>query len=286
MSYITKALLKTKKYVLLDSDANYFYRQRNDFDEESFNDADFYLSEIRYFILDLLEYSKEKYGHVEDFAKMQILNRLDFLYKNNQIAEVLNDSQLKEFFDSMKRALSYFEFDEIKTFLKDRSSSAFLIAVKRENITAENIVNDERDVFDVEITDSNACAHLDDVILDDLSSRPIVLDFATLRDDVLYFSGYIQSILNKDNISLSAIKQYSDGNVEIIDATFFDYPTRASSYMMGLEWQTTYNFDLEVPIKSKGKCHPLGWLPTIITMVKRQHWIVLSNSDITAIYHI
>ena len=62
---------------------------------------------------------------------------------------------------------------------------------------------------------------------------------------------YIKSILDKDNISLSAIKEYADGNVEIIDATFFDYPTRSSSYMMGLEWQMIYNFDLEVPIKTK-----------------------------------
>ena len=249
--YITKALLKTGKYVLLDTDARYLYRQRNSFDEELFNDADFYLSEIKYFLLELMEYATEKYGHVEHFAKLQVLNGLEFLIKDNPISDILDDGQMGEFLDSMKRVLSYFENDEIKKLLKDSSVSSFLTAVKLEDITEENIKNNNPNVFDVEITKSNVFARLKDVVLDDLSSRPIVIDFAVLRDEVLYISGYIQSILNRKNISLSAVKEYDDGDVEIIDATFFDYPTRSSSYMMGLEWQTTYNFDLEIPVKSK-----------------------------------
>ncbi|MBQ2635345.1 MAG: CDP-glycerol glycerophosphotransferase family protein [Methanobrevibacter sp.] len=251
LSYVTKALLKTKKYVLLDTDANYFYRQRSSFDEESFNDGEFYLNEIKYFILELLEYSTEKYGRADDFVKREVLQRLEFLYKDNPICDVLSDGQLSEFFTSLKKALGYFEADEINSLLTDQSGSSFLVAVKNEYITLNNIINHDKDIFDVEITKSNAVACSDNVVLDDLSKRPIVLDFATLRDGVVYFSGYIKSILNRENISLSAIKEYADGNVEIIDATFFDYPTRSSSYMMGLEWQTTYNFDLEVPIKSK-----------------------------------
>lgn len=251
LSYLTKALLKVKKYVLMDTDARYFYRQRNQFDENLFNDSKFYLSEIRHFIFDLMEYATDKYGEVDYFAKLQVLKSLEFLYRDNQIREVLSDDQMSEFLDLMRKTLSYFEVDEIKELLKDQSASSFLIAVKNEDITFDNIKNDNGEVFDVEITNSNACALSGNVVLDDLSSRPIVLDFATLRDDVLYFSGYIKSILNRDNISLSAIKEYGDGEVEIIDATFFDYPTRASSYMMGLKWETAYNFDLEVPIKSK-----------------------------------
>lgn len=251
LSYITKALLKTKKYVLLDTNAYYFYRKRNSFDKKLFDKAEFYLSEIKYFLLDIMDYATEKFGNVESFAKMQVLKKFAFLYKNTPINEVLNNEQLEEFFEYMKKILSYFEIDEIKELIEDQSNSSFLIAVKNENITAENIINSDKDVFDIEITKSNVRVFSKDNVIEDLSLRPIYLDFATLRDDVLYFSGFIKSILNKDDFLVVGIKEYSDGNVEIINGTFYDYPTRSSSYFMGLEWDTTYNFDLAVPIKSK-----------------------------------
>lgn len=250
-SYITKALLKTKKYVLLDTNAYFLYRKRNSFDNELLDEAEFYLNEIKYFSLELMEYATEKYGNVDKYAKIPVLNKFAFLYKDTPINEVLNDVQLKEFFDYMKEVLSYFEIDEIRKLIKDQSDSSFLIAVKNEDITAENIINRDDVEFDMEITKSNVRVFSKDNVIDDLSSRPIYLDFAMLRDDVLYFSGCIRSILNRDNFSLAGIKEYGDGKVEVINATFYDYPTRSSSYYMGLEWDTTYNFDLAVPIKSK-----------------------------------
>ena len=126
--------------MLLDTDANYFYRQRSSFDEESFNDGEFYLNEIKYFILELLEYSTEKYGRADDFVKREVLQRLEFLYKDNPICDVLSDGQLSEFFTSLKKALGYFEADEINSLLTDQSGSSFLVAVKNEYITLNNII--------------------------------------------------------------------------------------------------------------------------------------------------
>lgn len=252
LSYITKALLKTNKYVLLDTNAYYFYKKRNSFDQELFNYAEFYLSEIRYFLLEMMEYATERYGKVEDFAKMQVLKKFAFLYKNNQFNEVLSKEQIEEFFDSMKKTLSYFSNDEITELIDDQSNSSFVIAVKNGDITPDNVINNDRsDIFNVEITKNNVCVYSKDDIIDNVSERAIFLDFATLRDDVLYFSGFLRTILNRENISVVGIKEYANGEVEIIDATFYDYPTRSSSFMMGLEWASTYNFDLAVPIKSK-----------------------------------
>lgn len=249
--YITKALLKTKKYLLLDTDAYYFYRTRNSFDHDLLNDYRFYLTEMKYFLLDLVEYASRKYGEVAYFIKLLVLEKFPFFYKDTPIKEVLSDDELSDFFDSMKKVLTYFEVDEIRQIVEDQSSSSFLIAVKNEDISAENIKNSKEQLFDVKITKDNVCVYSKDILIDDLSERPIMLDFVTLRDDILYFSGYIKSILNKDNISIHAIKEYEGGDVEIINATSFDYSTRSSSYMMGLEWEHVHNFDLEVPIKTQ-----------------------------------
>lgn len=252
-AFACKLLLKNAKYLLLNNGVYYFFRKRNEIHEWLMQNNEFYTNNIDFFLKELIDYSIEKTNKLEDFIKYVVLENLIRLLENTPVAEVLSQGELEDFYKKMKYILDFMKSDEIVEICNNISHSSFLICVKNDTFTLENILNSKTNSLKIESSNNNVQVFSGDYIIDDLSSRPIFLDFATLREDVLYFSGYFTSIINKDNISVDGIKQYSDGKMEVISATYYHYPTRDSQNMMGLEWDSVYNFDLAIPIKSKSE---------------------------------
>ena len=254
MMFANQLLITNNRYVLLNNGIYYYLRIRNEIHDELMQKKEFFTSKINYFLEELIMYSLEKTGEVKLFIKYVVLENIISLLKNTDIVTVLSKEELNDFFNSMKHILSFISNDEITKICDNLSHSSFLIAIKSGSITLENILNKTLyDSFDVKVSDDNVQVLSDDYIIDDLSSRPIILDFATLRDDVLYFSGYFESIMDNGYISIDGIKEYSNGEKEVIPASYYHYPTRDSEYMMGIEWNFVYNFDLAVPIKSRNE---------------------------------
>lgn len=252
MMFANQLLLANGSYVLLNNGIYYYLRIRNEVHDELMQKKEFFTSKINYFLTELIHYSLEKTGEVKPFIKHVALENLILLLKNTDVSTVLSKEELNDFLNSMKHVLSFISNDEIVKICNNQSHSSFLIAIKSGSVTLENILNSTcDDSFDVKISEDNVQVLSEDYVIDDLSSRHLILDFATLRDDVLYFSGYFESIMDKENISIDGIKQYSNGEKEIIPASYYHYPTRDSQYMMGIEWNFVYNFDLAVPIRSR-----------------------------------
>lgn len=252
MMFANQLLLVNGSYVLLNNEIYYYLRIRNEVHDELMQKKEFFTSKINYFLTELIHYSLEKTGEVKPFIKHVALENLILLLKNTDVSTVLSKEELNDFLNSMKHVLSFISNDEIVKICNNQSHSSFLIAIKSGSVTLENILNSTcDDSFDVKISEDNVQVLSEDYVIDDLSSRHLILDFATLRDDVLYFSGYFESIMDKENISIDGIKQYSNGEKEIIPASYYHYPTRDSQYMMGIEWNFVYNFDLAVPIRSR-----------------------------------
>ena len=252
MMFANQLLLVNGSYVLLNNGIYYYLRIRNEVHDELMQKKEFFTSKINSFLTELIHYSLEKTGEVKPFIKHVALENLILLLKNTDVSTVLSKEELNDFLNSMKHVLSFISNDEIVKICNNQSHSSFLIAIKSGSVTLENILNSTcDDSFDVKISEDNVQVLSEDYVIDDLSSRHLILDFATLRDDVLYFSGYFESIMDKENISIDGIKQYSNGEKEIIPASYYHYPTRDSQYMMGIEWNFVYNFDLAVPIRSR-----------------------------------
>ena len=250
--FLNKILLKTKKYWVINSNTYYNFRKRNKISEKMKSDKQFYITRLNYFLKELIDYSIGHYGKIEEFIKILILKELVKLLLNKNILELLSEKEVNEFFSRIKYILSFFELKEISDIINYYSTSGFLIGVKNEDITLENIKhNKPSDSLKVERINNDIVLLSNNFIIDNLSKRKLFLDFVNLREDVLSFSGFFKSTLNKDNIYVSAIKEYSNGDIEIFDATFFDYSTRSTVHMMNFDWEYIFNFDLSVPIYNK-----------------------------------
>ena len=251
-AFLCKVLIKSKNYAIIQTNARYYFRRRKRVPSELRLEKEFYISKLNYLLKEIIDYSVEKYNEVDYFIKIIVLKELIKLIKNKDIQNLLSENELNDFFDTLKYILSFFEVEEISEIFDYYTNSGFFIAVKNGDITIENLKsNNPSDSLKVVSKENNVVLLSNDWVIEDLGERHVHLDFVTLRDDVLSFSGFIKSILNKDNISISAIKEYGDGEVEVINATFYDYPTRSTTSMMNFDWQYVYNFDLAIPLRNK-----------------------------------
>lgn len=236
LDFLTRTQIKAKKYHLI-SDSSYFSRKSDNLRYD-------YVAQINYFLKDTIDWCNSCFGHIDEFVKIITLNHLIKLIKNTAIREVLNATELDEFFKSIKYILSFLDNEDILRHVRDTSDAGFLIAVKNGDISLEG------NSLKTNMDNGKPVIRTKDYVIDDLSKRKFHLDFVMLRDDRLLFSGYIKSNFSKEDLSVSAVRKYDDGNAEIISSASFNYPSRSSDYMVGIEWENVYNFDIEVPLSS------------------------------------
>lgn len=251
LTFANKLLLKSERYVLIDSDPLYYYRKRKMVHKELMDSKEYYLTQIDYFLAELINYSLEIHNSIKEFIKRLVLKQLIFLIEDSEIGEVLNNDEMEHFFNSTKNIMSYFDIDELIESFDNTNRSSFFIGMKTNDVTIDHIQNNKPVDFDIKTLSDNVQIFYDNQLIYDLLEKQIILDFVTLRDCVLYISGYFESLINNEDISITAIKEYEDSNVELIDATYYHYPTRDFKSMMGLKWVNFYNFDLAIPINSK-----------------------------------
>lgn len=253
-AFLSKILIRNKKFMNYQSKSFYNFRKRGRIPREMRLEKAFYLDRLKYFLKDLIDYSMDTCGKLDQFIKLIVLRELIKFVKNKDVLEILSDSEVEEFFDTLKYILSFFENEEISEIYDYYTNSGFFIAVKNGDVTLDNIrTNTPSESLQLKIEDNNVLLESKGFVIEDMADRKLVLDFVTLRDDVLSFSGHYKSTFDKDKISVSAIKEYANGEVEIIDGTYYHYPTRSTAHMMNFDWQYVYNFDLLVPIKSESE---------------------------------
>ena len=172
-AFACKLLLKNAKYLLLNNGVYYFFRKRNEIHEWLMQNNEFYTNNIDFFLKELIDYSIEKTNKLEDFIKYVVLENLIRLLENTPVAEVLSQGELEDFYKKMKYILDFMKSDEIVEICNNISHSSFLICVKNDTFTLENILNSKTNSLKIESSNNNVQVFSGDYIIDDLSSRPI-----------------------------------------------------------------------------------------------------------------
>ncbi|MBQ2666049.1 CDP-glycerol glycerophosphotransferase family protein [Methanobrevibacter sp.] len=251
LKFMSQVLLKDNRFMLLDFEDYYYFRKRFVLNPEIKLEKRYYAKNINYLINDLINYSLQKYGEIPYFLKFILIKTIVSLSKDNDVVNILEDD-FDDFFVMLKNILHKFTNHEIIEICDYPSNSGFFIAIKNEDITIDHIKeNVPSDLLKLKFGKNDVNLLSNDVVIDDLASRSIFLDFVNMRDGVLSFSGFLKSNFNKENISVTAVKEYKNKEVELINATFYDYPTRSTSTMLGYNWEYVYNFDLVVPTRNE-----------------------------------
>ena len=252
--FLNKILLKSNKYVYIDNSV-YYYRRRLNYTAIRDNillKKEYYNFRIKNYFIELIDFAKSIHGRVPDFINFLIFKHFQDILLNKDILDVIDNNDVLDIFKDLKYILSNVDVDLLYKIPIDKHLIGFLIAVKNDDIVEENIkLNKPSNSVKIKNYDSNFMLLSHNDVIDDLGRENIFLDFVTLRDNVLSFSGYIKTCFNKNNIEIFAFKEYSNGKHEEYFATYFDYPTRHIQKILSLDWSFFCNFDLDIPIKDK-----------------------------------
>ena len=241
---INKLLIHEGQYALINNTEYYFRKRPN---ETSISDTikshkEYFTPKVNYFYKNLIDYSIEQKGYLPDFIKYVIAYDAHQFF-GTKTSTVLKKREYYEFRQVLKDVLSYIDDDIIinHRFIPETVKS-MLIYLK----------NDE---FHIEVIHDEVFLKTKDHIISALHENQLLVDVVEIINGTLNFSTYYTSSCDYKYFRMEAIKENSDGSIEIYDGKFFDYPTtnRYPLESIGFCWKFDYCVDFKIPITKYDK---------------------------------
>lgn len=248
---INKMLIDKPIYGVV-SEAIYWYRKRNN--ESSTIDSacskkDFYINRLNRYFKELINYSLKKYNEVPKFIQYLIVYDIQWMFKVEDVSEILTIDEIKEVYALIQDILSYVE-DDIILSLRDDTVNIrhHILATKyaQVNVNSDNVVNYENihSNFNGEFVGT----YVQNTLVDRLDKHKIWLDIIEIKNDTLFISGFLMSFFEDDEIKIEINKNYEN------------YPTKKIYYnnnkkqFLNCSLESQFNFDAEIPLKNKENC--------------------------------
>ena len=231
---INKILLDNFKYGVVKN-AAYNYRKR--LNESSTIDSskycsEFYISRLKNYFINLLEYSLLKKGYIPKFIQFLFVYELQWIFVSDYKLILKND-EFKEFYEYVKYILNNID-DEIISEVKPVNNIKFLFFELKYNHLNKIFKKD-----DVLICTNN-------FLIDRISNHNLYIDIIEIKNDILYMSGFFKSFFDKTDLKIVLIKNGSQKEEFI--ANIVEYDTRTDD-----DYEDILNFEFTVYLSKNEK---------------------------------
>ncbi|WP_405269126.1 CDP-glycerol glycerophosphotransferase family protein [Methanobrevibacter sp.] len=246
---INKILIDNPVYGLV-SNAKYFYRKRDNNSstlDSALYKKEFYLNRLNGYFKELINYSLEKYGEVKKFIQYLTVYDIQWMFRIQNIGEILSNDEITEAYAVIKDILSYLDDEVILSLREDNVNIVHhLLALKYSDVDVDSngdvSCSDIHSDYDGEI----ARVYSADKEIDQLDIHKIWIDIIEIKENTLYLSGYLMSFFNDKDIEIEIVRT-TDGNKEVYPAKRVYYKNTAKKFL-GCTIEDRYNFDAEIPI--------------------------------------
>ena len=234
---LNKILLDKKKLGVMDS-CTYFYRRREN-NTSMINVAhqkkEYYNYLLKNLYINLIDYSKEKEGHVPQFIQYMMAYNIQWFNKVSDFPYFITKDEINEFWEILFDILGYIDEDVIK----DNHIINFLIYLKNKKEFHIDTVDDQREIY------LKTGHH----IINNLHNHRIFVDSIKIKEDILRISGTFSSSCDYSTLKLKAIKTLPNGKKEIFNETdeFVDDDSHTKR-ILGIDWYFKHYFNFEIPI--------------------------------------
>ena len=240
---LNKILLDKKKLGVMDS-CTYFYRRREN-NTSMINVAhhkkEYYNYLLKNLYINLIDYSKEKEGHVPQFIQYMMAYNIQWFNKVSDFPDFITKDEITEFWEILFDILSYIDEDVIKDnhIIKRKLIRNFLIYLKNKKEFHIDTVDDQREIY------LKTGHH----IINNLHNHRIFVDSIKIKEDILRISGTFSSSCDYSTLKLKAIKTLPNGKKEIFNETdeFVDDDSHTKR-ILGIDWYFKHYFNFEIPI--------------------------------------
>ncbi|SEL15932.1 CDP-glycerol glycerophosphotransferase, TagB/SpsB family [Methanobrevibacter gottschalkii] len=239
---INKILLK-KRTLGVVKDAIYYYRKR--FDMSSTLDLTnkekvYFTDRLKKYYLGLFEYSKCTYGFVPKFLEYTLAQDLHWILFQPDLSFAKSQLELNEFHDYLDKVLDYISIETINNLAIDSEDLKSFYLYMKQGESHFSINNDENVVS----------LYVGNKQVDKINYHKIWLDIVEIKENFLLISGLYMGLISNDYLSIEAINELSNDNIESTFAVENFYPARGDRDYISQKWKYAFNFDLKIPIYS------------------------------------
>jgi len=237
---VNKLLLNKYAYGVV-SEGGLCYRKR--FDESSTidvskSDNDFYNGRLKGFFIELIKYSNKKLGYVPKFIQYVLIYDIKWMLISDEISDVLNEEELKEFYHNVRYVLNHIDDEVIDSHLKKD-----VWEVKK------HIYELKYTPHEIKCIDDEVIMYVRDHIIDELSIHKLYLDIVEIKKNHLFISGFFKSFFSNDEVIIKVIKKFNNHS-EAFDCKTFNYFNRKESEF----FKSSINFDFDIPLNIDENC--------------------------------
>ena len=241
---LNKILLKRKKLGVVNS-CNYYYRRRENNTSmiDTAKTKEEYYNYILKKYLGLMDYSKEKEGHIPDFIKYLVAYDLQWFYTVPDFPDYFTKEMINDFWKTFQHILSLIDDEVIENSLIIRKKMVrfFLMYVKNHMDFKMDIVEEKSQI---RLKTGNHT-------INNLHNHRFYIDDVELENGILRFLGTFTSLCDYDVLEMEAIKTLPDGRKEVYREELSDFSMENSKVkrILGFDWQFKHSFDLRIPIE-------------------------------------
>lgn len=184
---LMQRVIMKKQTLGVVTEGKYMYRKRATGTpsalQNSTNNPKWYLPSVKYFLMDLLDYSNKTLGYVPKFVQYAIMYDIQWrirqrdFYKTNAIS----NEEKREYLDILKYVMSNIDEDVILS-QKNLSREQRLVALETKYASLPECVIGENDVF---------CAFSDEAKFSMANSKAI-FEFIEIKDEKLKLEGFLE----------------------------------------------------------------------------------------------
>lgn len=237
--FITKILLEKKTLGLLSS-TKYYYRKR--YDESSTIDGvasrkEYYNDKLTNYFLYLMNYAKEKEGQIPKFLQYALAYDLQWIFEQSDLS-ILSSNEKNDFFKYLREILDNIPSEIIlnNRYIANPFRRDFFLSIKEDDFHAEI---DEH---------NNVLLKINDYVADKLTNHKIWFDIIEFDNGFLNLSGLFNSLYDIRNISIEAIREKENGEMDTYLGEYAKYTSRRDVKFFDEIFQFRNNFDIKIPV--------------------------------------
>lgn len=230
--------------------AKYWYRRRKN-NSSTLNSVylkkEFYHNRLKNYFKELIKLSKDKYNKVPEFIQYLIVYDLQWMFRINDVSEILEIDEIKQVYVDIKDILSHLNDNIILSLRDDKLNLRnHMLAIKYSNVNVDlNKVVTCQNIHSV-YNDEIAYMYSSDKLIDQLDIHKIWLDIIEIRKNTLYISGYLMSFFKDEDIQIEVVKT-TPSKKETFIAKRVYYQNTAKTFL-NCSIEDRYNFDVEIPV--------------------------------------
>lgn len=244
-------MLLEKPYYGVVKNGIYWYRKRRDESstiDTSSTKKEFYTDRLNKYFKELINLSIDKLGYVEKFIQYLIVYDIQWLFRTENINEILSIEEIKQIYIGIQYILSHIDDEVILSLRNDELNIRHhILAIKYGDVRVISdgsvIVENIHSNFNGEI----AGVYSEDTLIDRLDHHKIWLDIIEIRRNTLFISGYLMSFFDDEDIKIEVLK-----DKEVYETKTVYYNNNSKKFL-GASLESQLNFDCEIPIKKDEK---------------------------------